>query len=341
VPEIANVLTRAGLPFAQVTGVLEEQDPCWDEVDQWVQAARVTSVLQHHRMGLLGRYYNGMQDIYTDLTLQTAVFGGHFEMLEPDALAELRCAVTDAAVQDRVALFGTEFDVQADCDPAELGRAARTSLALDALVQRHRLGSLAYYHESVPGHSNEDLASSMILGCSMLTSHGVPVAGEYEVKNALAMKILDAFGAGGSFTEFYALDHDADVVLMGHDGPGHVRIASGRTKVRPLQVFHGKVGRGLGIEMSVRHGPVTLLSVVQGPGGKVFLLCAQGLSVPGPILEIGNTNSRYRFAPGARQFVADWNRHGPAHHCAVGVGHLAASLEKLGALLRIEVHQVC
>ena len=81
------------------------------------------------------------------------------------------------------------------------------------------------------------------------------MAGEYEIKNAQAMKIMDSFGAGASFTEYYAVDYNDDVVLMGHDGPGHIAIAEGRIKVRPLQVYHGKVGRGLSVEMSVKHDP--------------------------------------------------------------------------------------
>jgi L-arabinose isomerase len=146
---------------------------------------------------------------------------------------------------------------------------------------------------------------------------------------------------GGSFTEYYALDWHDDVVLMGHDGPGHLAIAQGKIRVRPLQVYHGKVGRGLSVEMSVKHGPVTLLSVVQTGDGRLELLVAEGDSVPGPILEIGNTNSRYRFPIGARAFVNQWNSHGPAHHCAVGVGHVADRIDKLGALLGMTVRRVC
>jgi L-arabinose isomerase len=167
------------------------------------------------------------------------------------------------------------------------------------------------------------------------------VAGEYEIKNAQAMKIMDSFGAGGSFTEYYAMDFKEDIVLMGHDGPGHIAIAEGKTKVRPLYVYHGKVGRGLSVEMSVKNGPVTLLSVVQQGNGKLMLLTAEAESVPGPILEIGNTNSRYKFSIGARRFVNDWNSHGPAHHCAVVVGHIVDKIKKLGALLGMEVVQVC
>ena len=155
------------------------------------------------------------------------------------------------------------------------------------------------------------------------------------------MKIMDSFGAGGSFTEYYAMDFKDDVVLMGHDGPGHIAIAQGKTKVRPLYVYHGKVGSGLSVEMSVKNGSVTLLSVVEKIGGKLMLLVAEGESVQGSILEIGNTNSRYKFPIGARNFINKWNAQGPAHHCAVGVGHIHSKIEKLGQLLNIEVMQVC
>jgi rhamnose transport system ATP-binding protein len=75
--------------------------------------------------------------------------------------------------------------------------------------------------------------------------------------------------------------------------------------------------------------------------GQLKMLAAEGESVPGPILEIGNTNSRYRFPIGARRFVNDWNARGPAHHCAIGVGHVTGKLKKLASLLQTEITQVC
>jgi L-arabinose isomerase len=341
VPEIANVFNRSRVPFHQVTGILDNDPEAWNEIDEWVDAARVAGVMEHNRMGVMGHYYNGMLDIYSDLTQQCAYFGGHIEIVEVDELADLRTHVSDADIDARVKHFRDVFDVQNDCPPDELKRAARTSVALDALVKAHDLGSMAYYYMGVGNAANEDAISSIILGNSLLTARNVPVAGELEIKNVQAMKILDSFGVGGSFTEYYAMDFNDDVVLMGHDGPGHIAIAQGKTKVRPLKVYHGKVGRGLSVEMSVKHGPVTLLSVVQTVDGKLKLLVAQGDSVPGPILEIGNTNSRYKFAIGARRFVNEWNAHGPAHHCAVGIGHIASKLDKLGKLLGMEVARVC
>jgi len=341
VPEIANVFNRARIDFHQITGQLHDDPECWQEVDAWMDAAKVAGVMWHNRLGLMGHYYGGMLDIYSDLTQQCASFGGHMEIIEVEELASLRRDVTPAEITARVAHFKQAFAVQPDCSQAELERAARTSVALDRLVAEHALGSMAYYHMGTGSEENEDAISSIILGNSLLTARGVPVAGEYEVKNAQAMKILDSFGVGGSFTEYYAMDWRDDVVLMGHDGPGHIAIAEGKTKVRPLAVYHGKVGRGLSVEMSVKHGPVTLLSVVQTVDGRLIFLVAEGESVSGPILEIGNTNSRYRFPIGARRFVNEWNIHGPAHHCAVGVGHIAHKIEKLGKLLGMETVTVC
>jgi L-arabinose isomerase len=222
-----------------------------------------------------------------------------------------------------------------------LHRAARTSVALDAFVAHHELDALAYYYKGSGNAANEDTMSSIILGTSLLTARHVPVAGEYEVKNVLAMKIMDALDAGGSFTEYYAMDFNEDLVLMGHDGPGHITIAEGKTKVRPLQVYHGKVGRGLSVEMSVKHGPVTLLSVVEDADARFKLVAAEGECLAGETLEIGNTNSRYRFPLGARGFVTAWNEQGSAHHCAVGLGHVATTLQKIAALMGIGFHLVC
>jgi L-arabinose isomerase len=341
VPEIANVFKRCRIPFFQVTGMLENDPVAWTEISEWVEAARVAHAMEHNRLGVMGHYYGGMLDIYSDLTQQSAYFGGHVEVVEVDELAALRRQVSAAEIEKRVADFRQTFDVQADCPPVELDRAARTSVALDRLVEIHKLGSLAYYYQGTGNAENEDAISSIILGTSLLTACGVPVAGEYEIKNAQAMKIMDCFGAGGSFTEYYAADFEDNVLLMGHDGPGHIAIAQGKTKVRPLDVYHGKVGWGLSVEMSVKHGPVTLLSVIQTVDGKLKLLTAEGESVSGPVLEIGNTNSRYRFSIGARNFMNEWNVHGPAHHCAVGVGHIAGKLKKLGALIGMECICVC
>lgn len=337
VPEIANVFRRSNIPFFQVTGLLYDDAHVWTQIQEWIQAAQVARTMQYNRLGVMGNYYGGMLDIYTDLTLQCATFGGHIEILEVDELSALRTSVTDTEIEEKLTEIKTEFDVQDDCLAEELHRAAKTAVALDKLVDKYDLGSFAYYHKGTGNAENENTVTSVILGNSLLTGKHVPVAGEYEIKNVQAMKIMDSFGAGGSFTEYYAMDFNDDVVMMGHDGPCHPKIAEGKIKVKPLKVYHGKVGHGLSVEMSVSHGPVTLLSVVETGKGTLKLLVAEAESVAGPILEIGNTNSRYKFSSGARNFVEAWNQEGPAHHCAIGKGNIASKIKKLGDILNLDV----
>lgn len=339
VPEIANVFNRTGITYHLLTGYLGEPRTR-DLLQEWVHAAKVAKVMKGNRLGVMGHYYAGMLDVYTDVTRQVGTFGGHVDLIEMDELAEIRDAVDDAEVDRKVREFNDVFAVSPDCEATELRRAARTSVALDKLVTKHHLGSLAYYYEGTPGSSHEDTVTSVIAGNTLLTGRHVPVSGECEIKNAQAMKILDSFGVGGSFSEFYAMDFTDDIVILGHDGPAHFAIAEGTVGLVPLPVYHGKPGKGLSIQMSVRHGPVTLLSVCEGPGG-AFLLVAEGESVPGPVLQIGNTNSRYRFPLGAREFIETWSKAGPSHHCAIGTGHIASRIEKFGALIGVAVERVC
>ena len=339
VPEIASVFNRSGIQYDFVTGYLQDEES-WREIESWTEAARVAAALRNNRLGVLGHYYGGMLDVYTDLTKQSATFGTHIELLEMCELKKYRDEATDAEVQSKIQEFNAAFEVAPECEAAEIERAARTSVALDKLVKNRNLGSMAYYYEGELGNDYENIVTSVIAGNTLLTGKNIPVAGESEVKNAQAMKIMAEFGAGGSFSEFYLMDFKDDVVMLGHDGPAHSAIAEGSVKLVPLPIYHGKPGKGLSIQMSVKHGPVTLLSVVEGKDG-IFLLVAEGESVAGPVLEIGNTNSRYRFSVGAKRFMNEWSKQGPAHHCAIGVGHISDKIQKLGQILGIEVVKIC
>lgn len=339
VPEIASVFNRSGIQYDFVSGYLQDKE-AWNEITDWAEAAKVAHSMRNNRLGILGHYYGGMLDVYTDLTKQSAVFGTHIELLEMCELKRLRDEVKDTELKEKIIEFNVAFDVAPECEKAEIERAARTSIALDKLIETHQLGSMAYYYEGQPGNEYENIATSVIAGNTLLTGKNIPVAGECEVKNAQAMKILADFGAGGSFSEFYLMDFEDDIVMLGHDGPAHPLIAEGRVKLVPLPVYHGKPGKGLSIQMTVKYGPVTLLSVVENKEG-IFLLLAEGESVPGPILQTGNTNSRYRFSIGAKAFINQWSRQGPAHHCAIGIGHISNKIEKLAQLFNIDVVKIC
>lgn len=336
-PEIASVCNRSGIGYSIINGYLGDKNTV-QEIKQWVEAAKAVSALRNTHVGLLGHYYGGMLDVYSDLTILSAVFGCHFEQLEMCRLKAIRDSVDQKSLETKIEEFQNTFIVAEECSLYELERAAKTSVALDKLVDENGLGGLAYYYEGIDEY--RDIVTSIIAGSTVLTGKGVPVAGEYEVKNLLAMKIMSLLGAGGSFSEFYAMDFNDDVVLLGHDGPAHYNMAEGEVHLVPLPVYHGKPGRGLSIQMSVRHGDVTLLSVCEC-SGKIFLLYAEGKSVDGPILNIGNTNSRYKFPVGIRTFMENWASAGPSHHFAIGVGHIGEKLEKVAKIMNIQTVRIC
>jgi L-arabinose isomerase len=339
-PELASVFNRAKIKYELISGYLDEPY-VWQETSEHIEALKLKKAMQNNRVGLLGHYYNGMLDVYSDVTQQAACFGNHFEIMEMGTLKALREGITQKEIDTKIEDFQTAFQVSNECEKDELIRAAKTSVALDKLVEKYKLGSMAFYYEGNGDPEYLDIVTSMIPGLTLLTGRNVPIAGEYEIKNAQAMKIMDLLGAGGSFSEFYAMDFNDNIILLGHDGPAHFAIADGKVGLVPLPVYHGKPGKGLSIQMKVKNGPVTLLSVCQGGDGKVFLLVAEGASEEGPTLQIGNTNSRYRFPMTIRDFINQWSKAGPSHHCAIGVGHKAPVVHKYAALLGIECKQIC
>jgi len=335
-PEMANTFRRCGVPFRSVSGYLEE-DAAWTKVAHWVDAAGVRGALRHARHGLLGHLYPGMLDVSTDLTLVPAQLGGHIEVLEID---DLRVRVEKVGEDDtdaRVALTCDLFELDESVVDDDLRWGARVSVALDRLVDDFALDSLAYYHRGQEGDIHERVAAGMILGASLLTARGVPAAGEFELRTVLAMLIMDRLGGGGSFTEIQALNFHDNVVEMGHDGPAHLAVSSRPPKLRGLGVYHGKRGWGVSVELEVAHGPVTLLGLGQGRDGTFRLVTAEGETVPGPLLQIGNTTSRVDFGAHPGEWTDAWSASGVAHHWALGTGHHVAQLRALADLLDIEL----
>ncbi len=345
VPELAGAFTRARVPYRTVTGTLVDGDPAWDAIGEWVDAAAAVRSLRGARLGFLGHTYPGMLDMYSDFTQVHAQAGAHVEVLELDDLV----ARVDAAAPDEVAAKVAEIrEVFAFADPGadpiadeitpdRLEWSARVAVGLDRLVSDFALDGLTYYYRGVDGNPNERVTAGVIVGNSILTARGIPTSGEGDLKTNVAMLLLDRLGAGGSYTEFYALDFDEGFVLMGHDGPGHVAISDERPVLRALKLFHGKSGAGLSVEFKVKLGPVTILGVTQTADGRLKLIAAEGESIPGPTFRIGNTNSRIRFASGPAAFMDAWCAEGPTHHVALGVGHRLGTIRKVAHLLGLEL----
>jgi len=344
VPEIAGAFTRARIPYRTVTGTLLEGDPAWGVVSEWLDATYAVHSLRSARIGFLGHTYPGMLDMYSDFTQVHAEIGAHVEVLEIDDLVERVESADDAAIERKGEEIRETFDladggtdpIAAEITPEIFEWSARVAVGLDRLVEDFELAGLTYYYRGTGGNIAERVSAGLIVGNSLLTARGVPASGEGDLKTNLAMLLLDRLEAGGSYTEFYALDFEDEFILMGHDGPGHLAIAEGRPVARALKLYHGKAGAGLSIEMKVRLGPVTILGMTQTADGRLKLVAAEGESIAGPSFKIGNTNSRIRFQSPPTAFFDAWCAEGPTHHVALGVGHQLSRLRKVADLLGLE-----
>jgi len=369
IPEISNAFARCNIDFHVVTGLLGlDTQPegalanevtanhpaaiaAWQEIEDWLEAVRVKKVLNRSRIGFLGHTYPGMMDMYSDFTQHTAFLGSHIEVLEMEDVQACVDAVTEDEIKTVRKKTETLFEISEDSpsDPLakkpteeEMDWACRVAAGLDRLASKFDLHGLTYYHRGLDGNIYEQLGASLILGCSLLTAKSIPCSGEGDLKNCMAMKVMDSLGAGGSYTELYAMDFEDQLILMGHDGPFHMDIAQGKPILRGLELFHGKRGGGVSVEAQVRQGPVTILGLTQTHNGQLKWLAAEGWSVPGDILRIGNTNSRIRFTQNpdddfdVATWMNRWAEQGPTHHVALGVGHQIGKLEKLAKLLHMD-----
>ena len=353
VPEISNAFARSRIEFNVVTGLLSPTEGhaqryferAWTEIEDWVKAAAVARSVQYSRIGFLGHTYPGMLDMYSDFTMHHAQLGTHVEILEMDDLHQRVYEVTPQELSAKLEEIRSTFEIAEPgrdalsqmVTPEALEWTARVACGLDKLVANFDLQGLTYYYRGLGGNANEELGAALIVGNSLLTARGVPAAGEGDLKACVAMMMLDRLGAGGSYTEFYALDFNEDFILMGHDGPGHVAISDTKPVLRGLGLYHGKRGYGLSVEFNVKTGPVTILAVTQTADGRLKLLASEGESVPGDTLQIGNTNSRLEFSLDPANFMNAWCHEGPTHHCALGVGHQLGRIRKLSRLMGLEL----
>lgn len=353
VPEIANAFTRSRIPFNVVSGLLNPaaghaglyHDRAWDEIGAWMAAARVKRAVNAARIGFLGHTYPGMLDMYSDFTMHHAQLGAHVEILEMDDLHQRVAHVTEAEIAAKIAEIRRVFAfaepgrdrISQPVTEAGLRWSAQVAVGLDRLVADFDLDGLTYYYRGLDGNPNEELGASLIVGNSLLTARGIPAAGEGDLKTCVAMLMMDRLGAGGSYTEFYAMDFVEDFILMGHDGPGHIAISQDKPVLRGLGLYHGKRGYGISVEFNVKTGPITILGLTQTVDGRLKMVAAEGESIPGPRLEIGNTNSRLKFGLDPAEFMNRWAAEGPTHHCALGIGHQLGKILKLSRLMGIEL----
>lgn len=345
VPEFIGVANRLNRKIHDVViGSLYGDQYVADGLHEWCEIAKVLHDLKGARMGLMGHVMEAMYDMHADPTAISSAFGCHVPLLEIEDAVEAYEAVTDEEIAAKTEIIKREFDMPNPVsDPVtvkltdeDLYQAAKTAAALDRLVEKFQLTGLAYYYEGRENTIQRLVASSFILGNSLLNGEGIPMCGEYDIKTCIAMLIMDRLDIGGSFAEFHPFGFSGNYILVGHDGPHHIRVAEGKPIVRSLLKYHGKPGHGASIEFKLKEGPITILGITQKGDGSFKFVIGEGESQKGAIPPTGNTNTRGVFGDDTREFIKKWVMEGPTHHYALGVGHHAKTLKKIADILGIE-----
>ena len=348
-PEFSGVYERLGAPrpFFLVEPA-SATERIAKRIGEFERAISALAAFKYAKFGYLGHTYDGMYDMNTDPTAFSAAFGSHVKMLEMCELAEDVQSVTESEVKAMTERIRSIFDIREPSnDPLtdfvtddDLILAAKCAVGLEKLVDRHGLSALAYYYKGEKGNLYEQIASNLIIGNSLLTSGGIPLAGEADLKTAAAMLIMKNVGGGGSFAELHPFDVCDDIVLIGHDGPHNLAISDGKPILRKLKKFHGKSGSGVSVEFKLKTGDVSLLSCSVKADGKLKLISAKGESMPGAIPQTGNTNTKCHFNIPATQFVEHWCEAGPTHHLALGIGDRTKEIALYSRMANIELTEV-
>ena len=345
VPEFIGVANRLGRPVKDaILGCLYDDEKAHAELSQWCEIAKVLHDLKGARIGLMGHVLESMYDMHADPTAVSAAFDLHVPLLEIEDMVQEYRQVTPEEIEAKKAQILAEFEtpdpksdpVTRKLTPEDLHRAAHGAATLDRVVEKFNLTGLAYYYEGTEGTIQREVATSFVVGNSILNAQGIPMCGEFDLKTCVAMLIMDRLNIGGSFAEFHPFDFTEDFILVGHDGPHHIAIAEGKPVLRSLTKFHGKPGSGASVEFKIKEGPITMLGITQTGDGKFKFVIGEGYSKKGPIPPTGNTNTRGFFAPNTRDFVKKWVMEGPTHHYSLGVGHHAETIRKIADVLGIE-----
>lgn len=348
-PEFAGVYERLGapMPFFLVEAA-GNKERIKQRVGELERAVNALAAFKYAKFGYLGHTYDGMYDMNTDPTAFAKAFGAHVKMLEMCELAEYVQGADESEVRRKTEEIRSLFDIkEPSSDPltdfvgeSDIEWSARTAVGLDKLVENNGLTALAYYYKGENNNLYERIASSLIIGNSLLTSRGIPLAGEADIKTAAAMLIMNKVGGGGTFAELHPFDSADGIVLIGHDGPHNINISDQKPIIRRLKKFHGKSGSGISVEFKLRTGDISLLSCSVGSDGNLKLVSSAAKSVPGAIPQTGNTNTKCRFDAPVTEWIEKWCAAGPTHHLALGTGDHRKEIELFARMADINLIQV-
>lgn len=337
IPEITAMLLRYGLRFDLITGWLKD-DPVVDHaIHKWCLAATVRRRMRTSSVGVLGRPFHGMMDLYVDENVLMHKFNMMTCFLMWEDMVAHANEATPEAIDAGITKLREVFQIPDSIDEATLRSISAMYEGYIHLVRKNNLSVLANHFEREPVGNEADMVAALAPANTLMLRDGIACAVEGDVKGALALMILKTIAGSATLGELYSMDFNDDIAIIGHSGAADPCIGDEKPILKTTSVFHGKSGKGFTTQVIPRSGPLTMLALTTTPEGSFKLVAAEGMVEKGEILALGDTNCRVRFAIPMRDFINRWCMTGPSHHGAIGSGSHIETLETVAKILDIDI----
>jgi L-arabinose isomerase len=339
VPEMVAVCKRTGKRFDVITGYLDGDNLVDKEIKKWCMAASVRKRFRSTGIALLGRPYPGMMDLYIDETNLFKKLGCYTQYIEWDDIKNELQKVSDSEANSKADIVIKTFEIKGE---KKLGELPSIICSLERIALKYNVTAMASHYAGDPKGEDAVIFSALNPAFSILINEGISSAVEGDIKAALAMTILRTIGGSATLAEIYSLDFNNDICLIGHSGSGDPAVSVSKKPLMEIsEVFHGKTTGGYLTQFYPEFGDVTMLALTQDETGNYRMVAVKGECMDGPILKLGDTNSRVAFHCGLREFVNKWSSFGPTHHGVLGLGDHIDTLKKVSAVLDIPLDIVC
>ena len=340
--DLANVLTRSGVPFHYVTS--PDNDPAGlQELGDFFAAAAAVTRLRSARIGSLGYPFPGMGDFAVDTTRMAATLGCAWTNLTVEEYIKRSAAASDAEVARLVAEYRQSYNVALDLTDADLSLTARAELALRGMIAEHRLNALTY--QFMAFGEDERTQTLPFVAASRLMAEGIGFGGEGDLIAAVATAFFNWLKPPASFSEIFTIDFAGESLFLSHMGEANTAMARQDRKIplvgRPAPITRTR-GRQLALVTSFEPGPATIAALTCGPNGKWRLIAAAAtLEDYGPLPGFCVPHSKLKPSSGnVRQFLTAYANAGGPHHNAVFCGDARPRLRFAAGLLGADYCEV-
>ena len=325
IAQLSGTFRKSNRPFQVVVGEISEEN-CYCEIASKIRAFAIAKQLRSTNIGLVGHVFRGMYDLEFDRGSVRGCLGPEVITIQADHLVDIWREIPEAEVIAIADQFARRFRMRVITDD-DLKRSVRLGLAMRQLIDRYRLDALCFLGQ----HYLEKMTHAPArLGASMLMEQDrIMVACEGDVGGLIAMRILyELTGNAPVQMEWGQFDAKNNALfLIGHGiaSPEAASDVQQITLTRAPEEW-GFEGHGVGWEMILRPGPVTMAHFLATPDGWRMLI-SKGESLDYPCLPCDEIHGLVRVESPVRDYLKTLLEHGTAHHVIVAHGDVFDDLE--------------